>query len=160
MTQQQRLQTILLNESTMNKLPHDLHPYIYKFVADEVKVHYWMQKYDWTAILHELGEYWEGLDIIFVYFHHLEDGESDLISFLLQYNAYREKYKWRDAEGRVTHREWCWNDDHCNYTAVYDSLGIRICEQYLQRRDMNGLYKMLAHFITMWNDTYSEIDTD
>ena len=160
MTQQQRLQTILLNESTMMKLPHDLHPYIYKFVADEVKVHYWMQKYNWTDTLHELGEHYDGLHIVYAYFHHLKDGENDKFSFLHNSNAYREKDKWRDAEGRVNHVEWSWNDDCCNYPTVYDRLGNLICEQYRERRDMNGLYKMLAYFITLWDDIDTLYDHD
>ena len=45
----QRLQTIIATntaEPIIRSLPQDLHPYIYKFISDEVKLHYWMEKYD------------------------------------------------------------------------------------------------------------------
>lgn len=159
MTHQQKLQTILFNESNnMNKLPHDLHPYIYQFVADEVKVHYWMEKYNWINHLHQLGEYYHGLFIVFAYFHHLTDCYSN--DFLPSINAYREKNKFRNADGQVTRIEWSWNDDNCDYPAIYERLGNMIYEQYQERRDMNGLYKTLALLITLWNDTIDNDDIE
>ena len=167
----QRLQTIIATTDAMHilkALPRDLHPYIYKFITDEVKVHYWMDKYDWNDTLHYLGDYYDGLHLVFSYFHYIKDNvlnspqhEHDDVAefkFLHDINAYREKDKWRDADGRVTHTHWSWNDDQCDYPAVYDRLGGMIYKLWDERRDMNGLYKLLSHLISLYDDidTYDD----
>jgi hypothetical protein len=155
MSKLQRLQTILATDDALpilKALPIDLHPYIYKFVADDVKVHYWMEKYDWTDTLHYLGEYYFGFQIVSSYFHYLTDTDVTKSGFLHDINAYREKDKWRDASGAVIRVEWSWNDDMCDYPAVYDRIGGMVYKQYQERRDMNGLYKLLAHFISLCDD--------
>jgi hypothetical protein len=151
----QRLQTILATSdavSILKRLPHDLHPYVFKFIVDEVKVHYWMEKYDWTDTLHYLGEYYDGFQIVSSYFHYLTDTDVTKSGFLHEINAYREKDKWRDASGAVISVSWSWNDDLCDYPVVYDRIGGMIYKQYKERRDMNGLYKLLAHFISLCDD--------
>jgi hypothetical protein len=151
----QRLQTIVATNDAipiLKALPRDLHPYIYKFITDEVKVHYLMDKYDWTDTLHYLGEYYFGFHLVSSYFHYLTDTDVTKSGFLHEINAYREKDKWRDADGRVTHVEWSWNDDNCDYPSVYDRIGDMIYELYETRRNINGLYKLLSHLITLWDD--------
>jgi hypothetical protein len=136
----------------LKALPRDLHPYIYKFITDEVKVHYLMDKYDWTDTLHYLGEYYYGFQLVSSYFHYLTDTDVTKSGFLHEINAYREKDKWRDAHGRVIRVEWSWNDDNCDYPSVYDRIGDMIYELYETRRNINGLYKLLSHLITLWDD--------
>ena len=63
----QRLQTILATDHAipiLKKLPHDLHPYIYRFIHDEVKVHYLMCKYDYEETLQHLREYYCEFNLI------------------------------------------------------------------------------------------------
>ena len=155
-TDLQRLQTIVATTDAMpilKHLPHDLHPYVYQFIADEVKVHYWMNKYDWTDTLHYLGEYYDGFQLVSSYFHYIiKDNHGAKIKFLHDINAYREKDKWRDAAGWVIRVKWTWNDDNCDYPAVYDRIGDIIYNLYHERRDMNRLYKLLSHLITLWDD--------
>jgi hypothetical protein len=79
-------------------------------------------------------------------------GEDDLSDFLGNANAYREKDKFRDVQGRVICVQWSWNDDRCDYDAIYDRIGDMIYKQYEERRNMCGLYKLLAHLITLWDD--------
>ena len=151
----QRLQTIVATTDAipiLKALPRDLHPYIFRFIDDEVKVHYWMNKYDWTDTLHYLGEYYDGFQLVSSYFHYLTDTDVTKSGFLHEINAYREKDKWRDAHGRVIRVEWSWNDDNCDYPAVYDRIGDMIYELYETRRNINGLYKLLSHLITLWDD--------
>jgi hypothetical protein len=151
----QRLQTIVATNDAipiLKALPRDLHPYIYKFITDEVKVHYLMDKYDWTDTLHYLGEYYFGFHLVSSYFHYLTDTDVTKSGFLHEINAYREKDKWRDAHGRVIRVEWSWNDDNCDYPSVYDRIGDMIYELYETRRNINGLYKLLSHLITLWDD--------
>jgi hypothetical protein len=151
----QRLQTIVATNDAipiLKALPRDLHPYIYKFITDEVKVHYLMDKYDWTDTLHYLGEYYYGFQLVSSYFHYLTDTDVTKSGFLHEINAYREKDKWRDAHGRVIRVEWSWNDDNCDYPSVYDRIGDMIYELYETRRNINGLYKLLSHLITLWDD--------
>lgn len=152
----QRLQTIVATNDAppiLKALPLDLHPFIYKFIAVDVKLHYWMDKYNWTDTLHDLDEYYCGLYIVSTCFRHLEQGDITEQSFLRNANAYIEKDKYRDAQGRVVRVEFVWNDEHCDYDEIYDQLGSMICKQYEERRDMNGLYKLLSQLITLWDDT-------
>jgi hypothetical protein len=82
----------------------------------------------------------------------LTDTDVTKSGFLHEINAYREKDKWRDASGAVISVSWSWNDDLCDYPVVYDRIGGMIYKQYKERRDMNGLYKLLAHFISLCDD--------
>lgn len=151
----QNLQTILATKDAMpvlKRLPHDLHPYIFKFLADEVKVHYWMDKYDWNDILYGLGEYYYGLHLISVYFHYIKDTDITHTEFLHNNNAYRDKNKYRDQHGRLIQVEWNWNDDNCDYDIIFNQIADMIYNLYAQRRDINGLYQLLAHYITLVDD--------
>jgi len=157
----QRLQTIVATNDAipiLKALPRDLHPYIYRFIADDVKVQYWMDKYNWTDTIHVIGEYYCGLHLIFAYFHHLKLGEDDLSDFLHNAGAYREKDKFRDVQGRVICVEWSWIDDNCDYDAIYDRLGGMIYGQYETRHNMNGLYKLLSHLLTLWDDAEKNLE--
>jgi hypothetical protein len=149
------LQTIVSSNDAipiLKALPLDLHPYIYQFITDEVKVHYWMDKYDWTDTIRDIGGYYHGLYIVDTYFRHLNEGNNAKHLFFVNANAYREKGKARDAYGRVIRMEWYWNDDYCDYDKIFDQLGDMIYKQYEERRDICGLYKLLAHLITLWDD--------
>ena len=151
----QNLQTILATKDAMpvlKRLPHDLHPYIFKFLADEVKVHYWIDKYDWNYTLHSLGEYYYGWHLINAYFHYIKDTDITHTEFLRDNNAYRERYKYRDANGQVFRAIMTWNDDNCDYDIILNRIGDMIYKLYAERRDFNGLYRLLAHYITLWDD--------
>mgnify|MGYP006074688051 CR=1 FL=1 len=152
----QHLQTIVATTDAipiLKALPRDLHPYIFRFIEDEVKVHYWMDKYDWTDTIHTLGNmcYYE-FYMVRTYFRHVKDEHFDLNHFMLQENAYREKVKWRDAQGWVIRVKWSLNVDNCDYDAIHDRLGDMIYELYETRRNINGLYKLLSHLLTLWDD--------
>lgn len=151
----QQLRTIIATSDAipiLKALPTDLHPCIYQYIYDEVKVHYWMKKYDWADTIHTLGDYYgNNLSMIFAYFEYTTGGYMTKCEFLNEIGAYREKTKWRDANGRVIRIEWGWNDDNCDYESVYMAyLCDMIYEQYEMRRDMKGLYKYLAHLIVLW----------
>ena len=103
-TDLQRLQTIVATTDAMpilKHLPHDLHPYVYQFIADEVKVHYWMNKYDWTDTLHYLGEYYDGFQLVSSYFHYIiKDNHGAKIKFKnqnFQYIGQVENNFWIDG---------------------------------------------------------------
>jgi hypothetical protein len=154
-TQIHTLQTILATKDAipvLKRLPQDLHPYIFRFLADEVKVHYWMDKYDWNDILHVLGEYYYGLHIVFAYFHYIKDTDITPDIFLRNNNAYLEKDKYRDEQGHIIGVEWNWNDDNCDYDIIFNQIADMIYNLYAQRRDINDLYKLLAHYITLVDD--------
>ncbi len=154
-TDLQNLQTILATTDAMpilKALPHDLHPYVFQFLADEVKVHYWMDKYDWNDILHVLGEYYYGIHIVFAYFHYIKDTDITPDKFLRNNNAYMEKDKYRDEQGHVIRVEWNWNDDCCDYDIIFNQIADMIYKLYAQRRNINGLYQLLAHYITLVDD--------
>jgi hypothetical protein len=154
-SQIQNLQTILATNDAMpvlKRLPQDLHPYVFRFLADEVKVHYWMDKYDWNDILHVLGEYYYGLHIVFAYFHYIKDTDITPDEFLRNNNAYMEKDKYRDEQGHVIRVEWNWNDDCCHYDIIFNQIADMIYKLYAQRRNINGLYQLLAHYITLVDD--------
>ena len=162
-TDLQNFQTILATKDAMpilKHLPHDLHPYVFRFLADEVKVHYWMDKYNWKDTLHVLGEYYYGLHIVFAYFHYIKDTDITPDKFLHNNNAYMEKDKFRDEQGRVIRVEWNWNDDNCDYDIIFNQIADMIYKLYAQRRDVNGLYQLLAHYITLLDDidTYQDED--
>ena len=125
MSTKTHLQTILATKDAipvLKRLPQDLHPYVFKFIRDEVKVHYWMDKYDWNDILHVLGEYYYGLHIVFAYFHYIKDTDITPDKFLHNNNAYLEKDKYRDEQGRVIRVEWNWNDDNCDYDIIFNQI--------------------------------------
>ena len=154
-SQIQNIQTILATKDAipvLKRLPQDLHPYVFKFIRDEVKVHYWMDKYDWNDILHVLGEYYYGLHIVFAYFHYIKDTDITPDKFLHNNNAYLEKDKYRDEQGRVIRVEWNWNDDNCDYDIIFNQIADMIYNLYAQRRNINGLYLLLAHYITLVDD--------
>ena len=150
----QQLRTIIATSDAipiLKALPTDLHPCIYQYIYDEVKVHYWMKKYDWIDTLHTLGDYYgKNLSMIFAYFKHTTCGYMTESKFLYEMGAYREKTKWRDVNGGVIRIEWGWNDDNCDYDLVYTHLCEMIYEQYKMQQDMKGLYKYLAHLIVLW----------
>ena len=154
-SQIQNLQTILATNDAMSvlkRLPQDLHPYVFKFIHDEVKVHYWMDKYDWNDILHVLGEYYYGLHIVFAYFHYIKDTDITPDEFLRNNNAYMEKDKYRDEQGHVIRVEWNWNDDNCDYDIIFNQIADMIYNLNAQRQNINGLYQLLAHYITLVDD--------
>lgn len=159
----QRLQTITATSDAdriLKALPRDLHPYIYSFIQDEVKVHYWMEKYNWKDTLYDLGtHYWE-FCLVRDYFKHVKETSIAEATMLHSMNAYREKDKWRDASGRVVRIEWTWNDDNCDYDKIFKELTDMLDTQYEERRDMNGLYKYLSHLINMYNDMENEYDME
>ena len=150
----QQLRTIIATSDAipiLKALPPDLHPCIYQYIYDEVKVHYWMKKYNWIGTLHTLCDYYgQNLSMIFAYFKHTNGGYMTESNFLREIGAYREKDKWRDANGRVIRIEWGWNDDNCDYESVYTYLCDMIYDQYKMRLDMSGLYKYLAYLIILW----------
>lgn len=164
----QQLQTIIATRDAipiLKALPTDLHPYIYQYIYDEVKVHYWMKKYDWADTIYTLSEYYaNNLSMILAYFEYTTGGYMTKREFLNEIGAHREKNKWRDVNGRVIHIEWGWNDDKCDYESVYTYLCDMIHEQYKTGRDMSGLYKYLAHLIILWEnmeaDHTCEIDSE
>ena len=156
-SQNQNLQTILATKDAMpilKALPHDLHPYVFKFICDEVKVHYWMDKYDWKDIVHLLGEHYYGIHLISAYFHYIKDTDITQNEFLYNNNVYEEKDKYRNQQGRVIRVEWTLNDDNCDYDIVFNLIGDMIYKLYAERRDINGLYRLMAHFITLLDDVY------
>jgi hypothetical protein len=119
-----------------------------------------MDKYNWEDSLNFMGEYYDNLHLVFSYFHYLSgtcyaNHIAEYI-FLHDINAYREKDKWRDASGRVIHVAWSWNDDMCDFPDVYKRIGDMIYTRYQERSDMNNLYKLLAHFVCLYNDIYSD----
>jgi hypothetical protein len=151
----QNLQTILFTNDvipSLKLLPKDLHPYVFKFISDEVKVHYWIDKYDWNDILHVLGEYYYGLHLVLSYFHYIKDTDISQKEFLHNNNAYLEKDKFRDEHGRVVRVEWNWNDESCDYDIIFNQIGNMIYKLYAQRQHINGLYRLLAHYITLLDD--------
>ena len=151
----QHIQTIIATNDAipiLKALPPDLHPYIYKFIADEVKVHYWMNKYNWTDTIHVLGKCYYEFYMVRTYFQHMKDEYITLSGFMHQENGYREKDKWRNADGKVIRVKWSWNDDNCDYDAIYDRLGDMIYDQYKIHRNINSLYKLLSHLIMLWNN--------
>ena len=151
----QRLQTITATSSAPNiikLLPYDLQPYIYSFIEDEVKVHYWMEKYDWEDTIYELGEYYNEFHLIESYYKYVLNSPISKEEFFKQSSIYREKNKWRDWSGRITHVTWSWNDDNCNYDKLFQGLANTLYAQYEIRDDMGGLYKYLSYLITLYND--------
>ena len=156
----QRLQTIVATSDAdriLKALPLDLHPYIYRFIQDEVKVHYWMKKYNWDDTLYELGQYYDGFHLVRSYFKHVNETSISESAMLHNMNAYREKDKWRDTTGKVTHVEWSWNDDNCDYDKIIPELADMLYIQYEERRDMNGLYKHLSYLIYIFDHMYTSV---
>jgi len=151
----QRLQTITATSDAnciLKGLPRDLHPYIYSFIEDEVKVHYWMAKYNWEDTLYELGEYYNEFHLIESYFKYVHNTPISKEEFFMKRNIYREKDKWRNTSGRITHVTWSWNDDNCDYVKLFQGLANTIYVQSESQDDIGGLYKYLSYLITLYND--------
>ena len=152
----QRLQTIIATntaEPIIRSLPLDLHPYIYKFISDEVKLHYWMEKYDLENIMHQICEDYGGLHLITSYYRHANEPIESEFDMLYSIGVYREKDKIRDTNGRIIRVEWYWNDDLCNYNEVFPKFAKTLKTQYTERRDMNGLYKYFGYLLSLLDNS-------
>jgi len=155
----QGLHTIIATDNAipiLKKLPHDLHPYIYRFIHDEVKVHYWMDKYDCEETLQHLREYYFEFNLIQSYFAHVVETSISEFAMLHRMNAHREKDKWRDNTGKVTRVEWSWNDDQCDYDVIIPELAEMLYTQYEDRRDMKGLFKYLSYLNLLCDNMHED----
>ena len=160
----QRLQTIVATHNAdpiLRSLPHDLHPYIYSFIQDEVKIHYLMEKYNWHNILDQLRDYYNDFHLIISYFNHVTILTSTKADMLYEMGMYREKDKFRDANGNIIRIEWTWNDDNCNYDAIFTGFVETMNTQYRERRDIHGLYTYFRYLLSLLHRAHNNrIDHD
>ena len=106
---------IIMNQ--IIRLPNELQRYIYTFIHDDVKVYYWLDKYNWSELLSEIFNYYCETYIVEKYYKLCPQKETELLYEHFQYVI--DKY-FNDTGHRVKLHWWEFvgNNDNNNLLAV------------------------------------------
>lgn len=132
-------------------LPEDIQHVVYSFMYDDVKVAYWLKKYNWKRAFHEMrnsvcGDGYGILYHIDMYYKHMiQPGKlCSKSDFYYEYDCRRDKDKYYDGAGRLTRVVHSWTDEYCDDKKVFQKFTQMLYDQFKEKRDVLGLYKYLA----------------
>ena len=141
-------------------LPEVLQHFIYTFIYDEVKIHYWLKKYNIKKTLHELrnsynGEFYGVLTHIDRYcMNATQPTMCDKMVMYNEYGVWRDRTKFRDGLGNLIKVVYTWEDENCDYNQMFYNFPKMLHTQQKIRHDMLGLYKYLAWIIVSYDDEF------
>ena len=154
-------------------LPVELHDYIYKFIEHDVKIYYWLDKYDWKNDIHYLCNYVDleyFIDNVNYYISKYDDIEK--LEYY-KYGLYCERQKYRHWVGPTNivsnlgkFKRYIWYDDGCSdkdRAKLSDDIINKIFP-YLLTINTGKLYNLLRMLIYIYDecvplkDDYSDDD--
>tara|TARA_B110000967_G_C18695362_1_gene465121 strand:+ start:40 stop:543 length:504 start_codon:yes stop_codon:yes gene_type:complete len=139
-----------------SRLPPELQIYIYQYLQDDVKVYYWLDKYNWKEVFFELFKYYCETYIVEKFYQLCPCENKELLYDNFQYII----DKCYNSQGKRIKIEF-WEFSPVNeYNNLHDDLSIAI-EKYIKANEnKKGIYKYMAECIYLHNNSNILCQTD
>ena len=146
------------NLRNFSRLPPELQIYIYQYLHDDVKVYYWLDKYNWKEAFFELFKCYCETYIVEKFYELCPCENTELLYNHFQYiidKCYNSQGK------RIKIHFWEFSPD-TTHNNLHEDLAITIEKYIIENSNKKGIYKFMAECVYLYNngDVLYQIDAD
>lgn len=145
------LRNLVLPSKLQNftRLPPELQIYIYQYVRDDVKVYYWLDKYNWNKVFFELFTCYSETYIVDKFYELCPCENKELLYNHFQYiidKCYNSQGK------RIKIEFWEFSPDTV-HNNLHEEFEIDIENHIKENENKKGIYKFMAECIYLYNNS-------